>query len=135
MPTRGASTLLLLDCTAHVNSIYHQGVKIPKHFWVPLLTKGTYHPNQLRKQKYKCGSCDTNFLQYEYFCSSVFSLGSQNTILFPLYEMLLKTQTCQVKRNGTIHQPNLRTLLETFTFRHITQASLIWKGGKQALSG
>lgn len=91
MPTREASTLLLLDCIAHVRSIYHRGVKIPKHFWVSLLTKGTYHPNQLRKQKYNCGSCDTNFLQYEYICSRIFPLGSQNTILFSLCEMLLKT--------------------------------------------
>lgn len=82
MPTRGGSTLLLLDCTAHGSSIYHQGVKIPKHFWVSLFTKGTHHPNQLRKQKYNCGSCDTNFLQYEYIISSIFPLGIQNTIYF-----------------------------------------------------
>lgn len=91
MPARGASTLLLLDCTAYVSSIYPQGVKTPKHFWLSLLTKGTSHPNQLKKQKYNCGSYDTNFLQYECICSSIFPLGSQSTILFSLYEMFLKT--------------------------------------------
>lgn len=91
MPARGASTLLLLDCTTYVSSIYPQGVKTPKCFWLSLLTKGTSHPNQLKKQKYNCGSYDTNFLQYECICSSIFPLGSQSTILFSLYEMLLKT--------------------------------------------
>lgn len=93
MPAQGGrrgSTLLLLDCTAYVNSIYLQGVKTTKHFWLSPLTKATSHPNQLKEQKYSCGSCDTNFLQCERIASRISPPGSRSTIPFSLYEMLLK---------------------------------------------
>lgn len=49
MPTRGGSTLLLLDCTAHVSSIYHQGVKIPKYF-LGIAAHKRHLPSQLIKE-------------------------------------------------------------------------------------